>query len=127
MKKRDTLGRPVLTRACPTCGRTFGLAAFRRRDGGVCMRCIRAAADTARGVEAAQAEPVLPTRDIILNPGAVAVGVRARIVRLQRVDRVIRVLTAERLDDGTAYVFTALTVPVARIAELQQALTALAG
>ena len=121
MKYRKPLFRRGETPTCPRCGVEKNLSAFKRVDDGVCRRCVKTAT-----VAAVHPTPRPDIVDLVLGhdlPGNH--GTRNRIVRVQRVDGVIRLLAGVRLDRTAVHIFGTFTVPLRHVAALRAALAKL--
>jgi len=71
------------------------------------------------------AAPALPFADVIIGRERDILH-RERLVRVQRVDRLIRLLAAVRVDATTIRPLGTFTIPVMKVAELQRALARVA-
>ncbi len=108
---------------CSRCGKKNHLGAFKRTDDGVCRTCVRTAKEAAALARPVPV-PTLPTIDVIIGREAAYVP-RDRLVRVQRVDRLLRLTSAVRLDATAIHSLGTFTIPLRHVAELQKALTAL--
>ena len=66
--------------------------------------------------------PALPTVDVIIGREGHR---RERLVRVQRVEGVIRLLAGERLDHSAVHILGTFTIPVMKVGELRAALAKL--
>src|SRR5207247_9154355 len=99
------------------CRTKKAVACFKRIDDGVCRACIKKGEAAAARTRALVPAPALPTIDVVIGRER-----NGRIVRVVRVDGVVRLLAGVRLDDTAIHTLGTFTVPLRFVAELPQAL-----